>query len=157
MVLLAGCSTTSLQDKNQGGNGIDRPEPPRPCCINPGPLRNEHDDPNSILFKRSAYFDFDQYTIKDEFKPLVEAHARYLAKHREIKVFLTGHADARGGREYNVALGQKRAESVRSVFSLFGVADDQMEAVSYGAEQPKAQGNNEAAWAENRRVDILYK
>lgn len=155
MLLLSACSSSPLKE-DRADNGRTPPEPPRPCCVNPDPPRKEHDDPASILAKRSIYFDFDQYTIKDEFRPLVEAHAKYLASHRDIKVYVTGNTDARGGREYNVALGQRRAESVHKVFSLYGVGENQVEAVSYGAEQPKAEGNNEAAWAENRRADIRY-
>jgi peptidoglycan-associated lipoprotein len=156
MLLLSACSSTSLKGDSMADNHRERPEPPRPCCVNPEPQRKEHDDPASILAKRSVYFDFDQYTIKDEFRPLVEAHAKYLASHRDIKVYVIGNTDARGGREYNVALGQRRAESVHKVFALYGVGENQVEAISYGAEQPKAEGNDESAWAENRRVDIRY-
>lgn len=170
LLLLSACSSTGLSPGNgtinNGGGGTgemaDKGQerepviPPRPCCINPDHLRKEHDDPASILFKRSVYFDFDQYTIKDEFKPLVEAHGKYLSKHREIKVYVIGNTDAVGSREYNLALGQKRAESLHTVFSLLGVAENQLEVISYGAEQPKAQGDDEAAHAENRRVDIIY-
>jgi peptidoglycan-associated lipoprotein len=130
--------------------------PPRPCCVNPEHMRKEHDDPNSILFKRSVYFDFDQYRIKEEFRPLVDAHGKYLSSHRDIKVYVIGNTDARGSREYNLALGQKRAESLHTMFSLLGVSENQMEVISFGAERPKAEGDNEAAWAENRRVDIKY-
>ena len=155
-LLLSACSSTSLQDdaSNKGGEKL---EPQRTCCINPDSLRKQHDDPASILFKRSVYFDFDQYTIKDEFKPLAEAHAKYLASHRDIKVVVIGNTDERGGREYNLALGQKRAEALHRIFSLYGVAEQQLEVISYGAERPKAEGSNEAAWAQNRRVDIVYE
>jgi peptidoglycan-associated lipoprotein len=156
MLSLSGCSSTSLKENALADKGYRPPEPVRPCCVNPDRHRNEHDDPASILAKRSIYFDYDQYVIKDEFRPLVEAHAKYLANHREIKVYVSGNTDARGGREYNVALGQKRAESVHAVFSQYGVSENQLEVFSFGAEQPKAQGNDETAWAENRRVDIRY-
>ncbi|KIF81685.1 peptidoglycan-associated lipoprotein Pal [Noviherbaspirillum autotrophicum] len=156
MLLLSACSSPTIKDDGTADNRRARPEPHPTCCMNPESQRKEHDDPASILAKRSVYFDFDQYVIKDEFRPLVEAHAKYLANHREIKVYVIGNTDARGGREYNVALGQRRAESVHKVFSLYGVGEKQMEVISYGAEQPKAEGNDEAAWAENRRVDIKY-
>lgn len=113
-------------------------------------------DPASILAKRSVYFDIDSYTVKDEFKPVVEAHAKYLISRPDRKVIIQGNTDERGGSEYNLALGQKRAEAVRRALALLGVPDTQMEAVSFGKEKPKASGSNEAAWAENRRSDIAY-
>lgn len=114
-------------------------------------------DPKGILAKRSVYFDYDSYIVKDEFKPLIEAHAKYLNSHKNRHVVIQGNTDERGGREYNLALGQKRAEAVRKALSLLGVSDSQMEAVSFGKEKPKATGNDEAAWAENRRADIAYQ
>ncbi len=113
-------------------------------------------DPASILAKRSVYFDIDSYVVKDEFKPVVEAHAKYLIGRPDRKVIIQGNTDERGGSEYNLALGQKRAEAVRRALALLGVPDTQMEAVSLGKEKPKASGSNEAAWAENRRSDIAY-
>lgn len=113
-------------------------------------------DPASVLAKRSVYFDFDSYIVKDEFKPVIEAHAQYLISHADRKVIIQGNTDERGGSEYNLALGQKRAEAVRRALNLLGVPDAQIEAVSFGKEKPKAMGSNEAAWAENRRADIAY-
>jgi peptidoglycan-associated lipoprotein len=114
-------------------------------------------DPKGILAKRSIYFDFDSYIVKDEFKPVVEAHAKYLVANKGRKIVIQGNTDERGGREYNLALGQKRAEAVRKSLSLLGVPEAQMEAVSFGKEKPKAQGSDEATWAENRRADIVYQ
>jgi peptidoglycan-associated lipoprotein len=114
------------------------------------------DDPASVLAKRSVYFDLDKYDIKDEFKPVIEAHGKYLASHPNRKVIIQGNTDERGGSEYNLALGQKRAESVRRALAAAGAQDGQMEAVSFGKEKPKATGSNEAAWAENRRADLAY-
>ncbi|HEV2609418.1 MAG TPA: peptidoglycan-associated lipoprotein Pal [Noviherbaspirillum sp.] len=114
-------------------------------------------DPKGILAKRSVYFDYDSYIVKDEFKPVVEAHAKYLNANKGRRIVIQGNTDDRGGREYNLALGQKRAEAVRRALSLLGVADAQMEAVSFGKEKPKATGSDEAAWAENRRSDIVYQ
>ncbi|HEY0845210.1 MAG TPA: peptidoglycan-associated lipoprotein Pal [Noviherbaspirillum sp.] len=113
-------------------------------------------DPKGVLAKRSVYFDFDSFIVKDEFKPVVEAHGKYLSSNKNRKIVIQGNTDERGGRDYNLALGQKRAEAVRKSLSLLGVADSQMEAVSFGEEKPKAQGSDEAAWAENRRADIVY-
>jgi peptidoglycan-associated lipoprotein len=114
-------------------------------------------DPKGVLAKRSVYFDYDSFIVKDEFKPLVEAHAKYLAANKGRKIVIQGNTDERGGREYNLALGQKRAEAVRKSLSVLGVSDAQMEAVSFGKEKPKATGSDEAAWAENRRGDIVYQ
>jgi len=114
-------------------------------------------DPKGILAKRSIYFDYDSYSVKDEFKPVVEAHARYLSANKGRRIVIQGNTDERGGGEYNLALGQKRAEAVRKALSLLGVSDAQMEAVSFGKEKPKATGSDEAAWAENRRSDIVYQ
>ena len=116
------------------------------------PLR----DPNNILSKRSVYFEFDSFTVADQYKPIVEAHARYLAANRGARVTLQGHADERGSREYNIALGQKRADAVKRMMTVMGVQESMVETVSFGKEKPRNMGHDEAAWAENRRVDIVY-
>jgi peptidoglycan-associated lipoprotein len=103
---------------------------------------------------RIVYFDFDSYVVKDEFRPLIEAQAKRLAANRSQRATIEGHTDERGGREYNLALGQKRAESVLRALTLLGVADTQLEAVSFGKERPAVQGSDEAAWAKNRRAEI---
>ena len=112
--------------------------------------------PGSLLAQRSIYYDFNRYDIKDKYIPLIEAHANFLLLHPELKIIIQGNCDDRGSREYNLALGQRRAEGVKRAMSLLGVSDDQMEAVSLGAEKPVAFGQNEEAWAQNRRSDILY-
>ncbi len=114
------------------------------------------DDPASVLAKRSVYFDLDSYIVKDEFKPVIEAHGKYLASHPNRKVIIQANTDERGGSEYNLALGQKRAEAVRRALAAAGAKDTQLEAVSFGKEKPKATGSTEAAWAENRRADLAY-
>jgi peptidoglycan-associated lipoprotein len=116
------------------------------------PLR----DPSSPLSKRSVYFDFDSFVVKDEYRPLVEAHARYLAQNRNAHMTIQGNADERGSREYNIALGQKRADAVKRMMEVLGVQDRQVETVSFGKEKPKALGHDEASWAQNRRDDIVY-
>jgi peptidoglycan-associated lipoprotein len=113
-------------------------------------------DPNSILSKRSIYYDLDKYDVKDEYKALVEAHARYLRDNPGTKMLIQGNTDERGSREYNLALGQRRAESVKRMLMLLGGREDQIEAVSLGEEKPRATGSNEEAWAQNRRSDMLY-
>lgn len=114
-------------------------------------------DPNNPLAKRSIYFDYDSYIVKDEFRPTMDVHARYLLGNKNKKVVIQGNADERGGSEYNLALGQKRAEAVRKQLQLLGVTEGQLEAVSFGKEKPRALGHDEAAWAENRRADLAYQ
>jgi len=109
------------------------------------------------LKERIVYFDFDSFVIRIEARPLIEAHARRLRADAKLRVALEGHTDERGGREYNLGLGQKRADAVRKALSLLGVADTQMEAVSFGKEKPAVPGNSEAAMQENRRVEINYR
>lgn len=113
-------------------------------------------DPRSILSKRAIYFDYDQYMVKDEFKPLVEAHAKFLVNNPSFKVLIQGNADERGSREYNLALGQKRAEAVKKALMLLGAREGQIESVSLGKEKPVCSESNEECWAKNRRADILH-
>lgn len=105
---------------------------------------------------RIIYFDFDSYTVKPEYQSVLDAHARFLKSHTATRVTLEGNTDERGGREYNLALGQKRADAVRRSLGLLGVPESQMEAVSFGKEKPAVQGNSEDAYAKNRRVELTY-
>ena len=107
--------------------------------------------------ERVVYFDFDSFEIRPEFAPVLEANARYLAADGSRRLALEGHTDERGGREYNLALVQKRAEAVRRAMGLLGVRDSQMEAVSFGEEKPALTGFDEAAFAKNRRVELTYR
>lgn len=107
--------------------------------------------------ERIVYFDFDSFVIRAEARPIIEAHGRRLRADDKLRVALEGHTDDRGGREYNLGLGQKRADAVRKALSLMGVADSQMEAVSFGKEKPAVPGTSEAAMQENRRVEINYR
>lgn len=116
------------------------------------PLR----DPGNILSKRSVFYDFDSSVVKDEFKPLVSAHAKYLTDNRGRKIAIQGNTDERGSREYNLALGQRRADSVKKMMLILGVRDAQIETVSFGEEKPRAAGSDESSYAENRRSDIVY-
>lgn len=106
---------------------------------------------------RLVYFDYDSYVVKPEFQSLIETHAGFIKSNKGRKVVIEGHTDERGGREYNLALGQKRAEAVRRALGLLGVADSQLEAVSFGKEKPAVQGSDEAAWSKNRRAEISYR
>ncbi len=106
---------------------------------------------------RIVYFDFDSFVIKDEYRSLIDANAKQLVAARGKRIAIEGHTDERGGREYNLALGQKRAESVAKALALLGVNEGQMEPVSFGKERPAAQGSDEAAWAKNRRAELKDK
>lgn len=103
---------------------------------------------------RVVYFDFDSFVVRDEFRGLIDAHARHLAANKGKRMIIEGHTDERGGREYNLALGQKRAEAVAKSMALLGAGESQVEAVSFGKERPAAEGHDEAAWAKNRRAEL---
>ena len=109
-----------------------------------------------VYLKRIVLFDFDSFVVKDEYRSTVEAHAKFLQANKSARIALQGHADERGSREYNLALGQKRAEAVRKALVVLGVTDAQLEAVSFGEEKPRDEADTEAAYAENRRVDVVY-
>ncbi|MYN45680.1 peptidoglycan-associated lipoprotein Pal [Pseudoduganella sp. FT93W] len=114
-------------------------------------------DPNSSIYKnRSVYFDFDKYNVKPEFEALVADHGKFLSANPNVAIKIEGNTDERGGAEYNLALGQKRAQAVVTALKVFGVKDSQMEAISYGKEKPKATGKDEASYSQNRRADIVY-
>lgn len=113
-------------------------------------------DPNNILSRRSIYFDYDSNVVKEEFRPLVEAHAKFMLATPGAKIILQGNTDERGSREYNLSLGQRRADAVKKMMLLLGVPEARIETVSFGEEKPKELGSNEEAWARNRRADIVY-
>jgi peptidoglycan-associated lipoprotein len=137
---------------------------PTPARPTPTPQSNvttvtlpAHLDPKSDLSTgRSVYFDFDDAKLKSEFTPLIERHGRYLASNPKISIRVEGNTDERGSAEYNLALGQKRAEAVRKALSLIGVPEARVEAVSWGKERPRAAGHDESAWGQNRRADLQY-
>ena len=160
--LLVGCSTTPLPEDSanapvesrSGGTGVTSVTA---GGVDANGLPRELTDPASKLSQRSIYFDLDKYDVKDEYKDLVASHAKYLVANKGFKVLIQGNTDERGSREYNLSLGQKRAESVKRSLTLLGVAEGQIESVSLGEEKPKNAGHDESAWAENRRADILYR
>lgn len=150
---LSACSTTQQQDANapQASDATGKP------VSTVAPVVADHLNPNSLIStQRSVYFDFDKFEVKSQFAPLVERQGKYLASNPALAIRVEGNADERGGREYNLALGQKRAEAVVRALKVYGVSDKQAEPVSFGKEKPKATGHDEAAWAENRRVDLAY-
>ncbi|GHU05498.1 peptidoglycan-associated lipoprotein [Betaproteobacteria bacterium] len=159
VLLLAACGSTPDAEQDaapvesrSGGdvatvtaNGVDsRRLPP------------ELTDPKSILSRRSIYFDYDKFEIKAEYRDLVAAHAKFLTSNRQFRILIQGNTDDRGSREYNLALGQKRADAIKKQLILLGAREEQVESVSLGEEKPKNLGQNETSWAENRRGDLLY-
>lgn len=115
------------------------------------------DDPKSVLAGRSVYFDYDSNAVKAEGQSLVQAHAKFMTENPGARISLEGNTDERGSREYNLALGQRRADAVKQIMTVVGVAAARIETVSFGEEKPKSPGHDEAAWAQNRRADIVYK
>ena len=109
------------------------------------------------LGERSIFYDFDKFTIKDQYRPIVDAHGNFLLGNKSAKIILQGNADERGSREYNLALGQRRADSVHKFLTAKGVPDNQIETISFGKEKPRSHGHNEKSWTENRRTDIVYQ
>jgi len=161
VLLLSACSSTKLDEsktpiEDRSANQANASTDPRSVATVTAPGTDPLNDPKGVLARRSVYFDYDSYIVKEDFKPVIDAHSRYLGTNKSRKVIIQGNTDDRGGREYNLALGQKRAEAVRKSMSLLGVPESQMEAVSLGKEKPKATGSDEAAYAENRRADIVY-
>jgi len=174
IALLAGCSsnpqqTAPVEERNPAagtsgtgtggattggttGSGITGTVPPGGAG-GANPLR----DPSNILSRRSVYFDYDSDAVKEEFRGVVEAHARWLQSHPTTRLTIQGNTDERGSREYNIALGQRRADAVRQMMRVLGATDQQIETVSFGREKPRNPGHDEAAFAENRRADIVYQ
>ncbi|GAB3262423.1 peptidoglycan-associated lipoprotein [Chitinimonas naiadis] len=157
--LLAACASTPTPAPVEA-KPVDKPvdtgantQPVKPVeQVKVDPLK----DPSNILSKRGVYFDYDKYDIRADQQALVEAHGRYLAANPSRSVRLEGNADERGSREYNLALGQKRAEAVRKALTVVGAQEKQIEATSNGEEKPRATGHDEASYAENRRADVVY-
>lgn len=160
LALAGGCATQSgnQASDNAGAKSTTTPSSTTSSASSSGPrgtrtiTRDAAGRPN----ERSVYYDFDKSSLSAADRKLVEAHVQYLRQHPEVKVRVEGNADERGSKEYNLALGQRRAEAVTKAMTLLGVTDQRLEAVSYGEEKPKAAGHDEKAWAENRRSDILY-
>ena len=115
------------------------------------------DQSDSILASRTIYFEYNSAKLSDETLSILEAHGAFIAENGNVEVRLEGHADERGSREYNIALGDRRAQSVRRVLLLQGASTDQVDTVSYGEEQPAVSGQSEEAWAGNRRVELIYQ
>jgi len=166
--LLAGCASTpkdeskaTVEDRTPTTGSTPVPAPPAITTVTPvepksDQLPNALKDPNNILSKRSLFYDYDKYDVRDEYKPLLQAHARYLAQNRNAKMLIQGNCDERGSREYNIALGQKRADGVKKMLQLMGAQENQIESVSLGEEKPRCTDNTEPCYSQNRRSDMLY-
>lgn len=164
-LIAAGCSSTKLDEApvetrtpvpadGQAGGGAGSKGAPQSGVATVDLTKGGASADAAALAQRVVYFDFDSFVVKDEFRPMLEAHAKALAANRGSRMMVEGHTDERGGREYNLALGQKRADAVVKTLVLLGASDNQLEAVSFGKERPADPGHNEAAWAQNRRVEL---
>jgi peptidoglycan-associated lipoprotein len=166
-LVLAGCSSVKLDDVpvedksasstagQPGAGGAAAATESRVAPVAADSAAGTAAGPANVA--RILYFDYDSYVIKPEFQSLIEGHARFLKANSGRRVAIEGHTDERGGREYNLALGQRRSEAVRRALALLGVPDSQMEAVSFGKEKPAAPGSDEAAWSRNRRAELVYR
>lgn len=161
VALIAGCSSgTKLNDTpvtDRGGMGQNGQGG---AASGVAPVTIDQSAQNAagpVGVARIVYFDYDSYTVKPDFQSLIDGNARFLKANPQRQVSIEGHTDERGGREYNLALGQKRSEAVRRALTLLGVNDAQIEAVSFGKEKPAVSGTGEAVWAQNRRAEIVYR
>lgn len=145
-LVLSGCSSVELDESAKNGSTLSD------VALVDQSGHGENDPRN-----RSVYFAFDSYTVEATYMPLVQRHARAMLAHPTRQVVIEGNTDSRGSREYNLALGQKRSEAVKQRMQLLGVPASRIEAVSFGREKPMALGENEEAWAKNRRADITYR
>jgi len=148
---LAACSSVPLDQTGTttGGAGADG--------ASTGQIMDPFNPQSPLAQQRSVYFEFDSYTVPEQYRSVVEMHSSYLRGNTQQRIRIEGHADARGGSEYNLALGQRRSEAVSRMMGLLGVNASQIEAISFGKERPRAMGNTEADYAENRRADIVYQ
>src|SRR5580765_1107801 len=163
IALIYGCASTppaeNAPSASPGTPGQTPPAPPPSASARPLQPAAQGDplkDPNSGLGKRSVFYDLDRYDVKDEYRTLLQAHGKYLAEHRSSKMLVQGNCDERASREYNIALGQKRAEGVKRMLVLMGATDSQVEPVSLGEEKPRCSEHAEGCWSQNRRSDMLY-
>lgn len=162
---MAGCSSTppaqpaapAVEQKPATPPAPPTPPPAQTKPVVEAPAPDPLNDPNGILAHRSVYFDFDNSSIHSSDASVIEAHGKYLVDHSSRTIRIEGNCDERGSREYNLALGQRRANAVRDRMTAIGVSATRIETISLGKEKPRNSGHNEAAWAENRRADIIYK
>jgi peptidoglycan-associated lipoprotein len=157
VALIAGCSSgTKLNEAPVADRGGNTGQQGASTVTPVNADQNAGTTQGPVGVARIVYFDYDSYTVKPEFQSIIDGHARFLKANPQRRISIEGHTDDRGGREYNLALGQKRSEAVRRALTLLGVGDAQIEAVSFGKEKPAVQGSGEEAWAQNRRAEIRY-
>jgi peptidoglycan-associated lipoprotein len=157
---LAACEgTVGTQEGTTTGSEVGTASSSTSSAVMPSSGFQGHplDDPSSMLSRRTVYFDFDSSEIKPDARGIIEAHAEYLSSNRSASITLEGHADERGTREYNVALGERRSNAVRQLITLMGASGQQIRTVSYGEERPVCSDHNESCWSQNRRVEIIYR
>ena len=159
--LIAGCSSTPPAESGgapvEGRDGSSGIAKVTAGSVDGSGLPKELTDPKSVLSKRVVYFDLDEDEIKAEYKDLVAAHAKFLTDNRQFKMLIQGNTDERGSREYNLALGQKRADALKKALLVLGAQESQLESVSLGKEKPTCTESNEECWSKNRRAEMLYK
>lgn len=161
-VLLSACSSTKLDNapvEDKSGSKVTQAGGAGTSGAGERAVTSVAVDPNKVpdAANRVVYFDYDSYAIRPEFQALIETNAKLVKADKSKKVAIEGHTDERGGREYNLALGQKRAEAVKRAMGLLGVPESQLEAVSFGKEKPAVMGSTEDAMAKNRRAEISYR
>ena len=163
LTLIAGCASTPPADTKAGVEDRTPTASTQPSASAVTPVApkaeqqvNPLKDPKNILSKRSIFYDYDKYDVKDEYKPLLQAHAQYLSQNPGAKMLIQGNCDERGSREYNIALGQKRADGVKKILQLMGAKENQVESVSLGEEKPRCTEQTEECYSQNRRSDMLY-
>ena len=159
LALMYGCaSTPETKPTEPSATPAQPPAPPPNVGVKPLPPSAMQGDSlkDGTLGKRSVFYDLDKYDVKDEYRPLLQAHGKYLAEHRNAKMLVQGNCDERGSREYNIALGQRRSEGVKRMLVLMGATASQVESVSLGEEKPRCTDHTESCWSENRRSDMLY-
>ena len=168
LLLLSGCAGTSkgaysgnIADDTEvsegtAGSGLAPAAAVNPGFSDAGGIDDERKNPNSLVNRRIVYFDYDKSEVREEALPILQAHAELLSRNPVLGVILSGNTDDRGSNEYNLALGQRRANAVRDILASFGVPTSQMESLSFGETQPVATGQNEHDWQLNRRVEIRY-
>ena len=159
-IMLAACGSTGTSTDGNAASVTDATAGAGVATVTAGGPTGSNiaalTDPSNILSRRNVFFDFDSYTVRAEFTPLIEAHGRFLAQNPEMRMMIQGNTDERGSREYNLALGQKRAEAVKQALMILGARESQVESVSLGEEKQRCYDATESCYAENRRADILY-
>ena len=164
LLVLSGCETTGEAEQDQGavaGGAEQQPAEATPAAApetTAQPMEEPAKDPleEGLLASRVVYFEFDSSAIADSYMPLLKAHGEYLSANGGTSITVEGHADERGTREYNIALGERRADAVRRVLLANGASPGQIKVVSYGEERPAVLGHDESAWSKNRRAELMY-